>query len=98
MKNDKWPSWVWWASGILLLLAYFNYSSRDDRPAPINATAGMTAAQVAGYQKCLYRNRGLALSDAVNSAMCRKFVFEVAEQMNCLATVAGDRDPDICDQ
>ena len=70
--EEGWPSWVWWAGGIFLLLAYCNYSGRDERLAPPRALVGMSARQVDHYRDCMNNSRGFNLSEYAKSEMCRR--------------------------
>lgn len=94
--KDEWPSWVWWAGGIFLLLAYCNYTDRDQRPAPANATLGMTSGQIAEYEDCLRRSSYGSLSDYTKSEMCRRSALGLDSALNCETEWDGRANPDVC--
>jgi hypothetical protein len=95
--KDEWPSWVWWAGGIFALLAYCNYSERDQRRAPPNATVGMTAGQISEYEGCLRRSSYADLSDYTKSEMCRRSALGLDSEVNCKTEWDGRANPDVCE-
>lgn len=94
--DEGWPSWIWWAGGIFLLLAYCNYSERDRRAAPANPTLGMTSAQAARYQDCMSRSGGYNLSDYTLSEMCRRSALDLDSDLECGTEWDGRANPTVC--
>ena len=76
MERKGWPTWVWWALGIFALLAYWNYSDQDRRPAQPDVTSGMTNLQGGQYKDCIEHSNFYNLSDYTISEMCRTTVLK----------------------
>ena len=95
--DDNWPSWMWWAGGIFLLLAYCNYADRDDRPASPYATAGMTSRQALAYQDCMEHTRYSNLSDYTHSEMCRRSALGLDSPVECNTQLDGRANPTMCE-
>jgi hypothetical protein len=90
-------NWVWWAGGIFLLLAYWNYSDRDTRAAPANATAGMTSGQVLVYEDCMSNSRAYNLSGYTESSMCRSSALGLDSKLDCHVEWDGRANPTVCE-
>jgi len=95
--DDKWPPWVWWAAGIFALLAYCNYSNKDDRPASPYATAGMTSRQALAYRECLADAAPYDLSDYTKSEMCKRSALGLDSKMECHTEWDAHANPTVCE-
>jgi hypothetical protein len=96
-RAEGWPSWIWWAGGLFLLLAYCNYSDRDRRAEPQNATAGMSVGQTIAYRECMASSRGYNISDYAKSDICSKSALGVDTSPNCHTEWDGRGNPTVCD-
>ena len=90
-------NWFWWVAGIFLFLAYCNYSGRDQRWEPTDATAGMTYAQATAYQDCMESSRGYNLSDYAQSDICRKSALGFDNRIECHTEWDSHANPTVCD-
>jgi hypothetical protein len=90
-------NWAWWIGGIFLLLAYCNYSGRDQRSEPTNATAGMSYAQASAYRDCMEASRGYNLSDHAQSDICRKSALGYGGGADCRTEWDGRANGTICE-
>lgn len=90
-------NWLWWTLGVFLLLAYCNYSDRDERPESANATAGMSYGEISEYRKCMDSSRGYNVSDYVKSDMCRKSALGYGTGSNCRVEWDGHANAVVCD-
>lgn len=96
LADEGWPTWLWWAGGIFLLLGYCNYADRDQRPAPANATFGMSSAQAAEYRGCVSRSEAYNLSDYTKSEMCRRSALGLDSEVSCETEWDGRANPEVC--
>lgn len=96
-RKTGWPKWVWWAAGIFLFLAYCNYSGRDQRPEPPNATSDMSYSQASEYRRCMELSRGYNLSDYVKSDTCRKSALGYSSGLECRTEWDGRANSTICE-
>lgn len=92
-----WPKWIWWPAGILLFLAYCNYSDRDQRSEPTNATAGMSYAQASAYRDCMASSRGYNLSGYAQSHICRNSALGYGGGADCRTEWDGRANATICE-
>ena len=82
---------------MFLLLAYCNYSGKDDRAAPAQATAGMTASQGLEYRGCVERSSYANLSDYSLSQMCRQSALGQVGSAKCHTEWDGRANPTVCE-
>lgn len=90
-------NWLWWTLGVFLLLAYCNYSDRDERPEPANATVGMSYGESSEYRRCMESSRGYDLSDYVKSDTCRKSALGYGAGSNCHVEWDGYANATVCE-
>lgn len=89
--------WLWWAGGIFLLLAYCNYSEKDERAEPVDALVGMSAPQIVEYQQCMTNARGYNLSDFTKSSMCRQSALGLDSKLDCHVEWDARANPTVCE-
>lgn len=91
-------NWVWWTSGLFLLLAYCNYSDRDQRPeSTTNALVGLTAGQAAAYRECMSGSAGYNISDYSRSHICSQSVAGLDTGLKCSVEWDGRNNPTVCE-
>jgi len=90
-------NWLWWAGGIFLLLAYCNYSEKDRRTAPADATLGLTSQQVLVYQDCMAHSGAYNLSDYTKSGMCKRSALGLVSRVDCSIEWDARANPTVCE-
>ena len=96
-RTRGWPKWIWSIGGVSLILAYCNYSGRDERAEPTSATADMSYSQTSAYRDCMEASRGYNLSDYAKSDICRKSALGHGSGSDCHTEWDGRANPTICE-
>lgn len=94
--EDGGSNWLWWTAGIFLFLAYCNYSERDHRSEPGDATVSMSYAQASAYQDCMETSRWYG-SDHERSGMCQRSALGLDDSLDCHTEYDGRANPTVCD-
>lgn len=95
--NDGKSNWLWWTGGILLLLTYCNYSERDQRPEPANASTGLSATEMIAYRTCMGSSGAFSLSEYAKSEMCRRSALGLDRGAECRVEWDGRANPTVCE-
>lgn len=95
-RGDDSSNW-WWVFGVVLLLAYCNYSGRDQRAEPAASVSGMSARELTAYRDCMKSTGSYNLPGSAQSDICRKSALGLDDKPNCRTDWDGRQNPTTCE-